>query len=102
MDHHFDRKRQFLDHLELLAPKARAESFMNEAMETGGSYIPARKGDDWASHLVEINLHGITAIGASEEEAIRNWTKNAQRTMPCGAPRNHAEEIANARAAEVA
>lgn len=82
MDHHFDRKRQFLDHLELLGPKARAESFMNEALETGGSYIPPREGDGLASHLAEINLHGFSASGASEEEAQRNWMRMARRAMP--------------------
>jgi hypothetical protein len=82
MDHHFDRAHQFLVHLESLCPTAKAESFVNEANETGGSYIPARAGDNWASHLTEIDLHGISAIGASEEEAIRNWSRNARRAMP--------------------
>lgn len=82
MDHHFDRAHQFLVHLELLCPTAKAEIFMNVANETGGSYIPARSGDSWASHLTEIDLHGISAVGAKEEEAIRNWSKNAHRAMP--------------------
>lgn len=48
MDHHFDRKCQFLDHLELLGHKARAESFMNEVLETGGTMRPECPGlKDW-------------------------------------------------------
>ncbi|MGH1447406.1 MAG: hypothetical protein ACRBBO_15335 [Cognatishimia sp.] len=82
MDHLLSRSRQFLDHLELLGPVARTESFMHEALETGGSYVPARDGDDWASHLAEIDLHGFHASGASEEEAQRNWMRMARREMP--------------------
>ncbi len=83
MDHHFDRKRQFLDHLELLGFAARTDSFINEALETGGSYISPREGDGWASHLTEVNLYGFSASGASEEEAQCNWMRMARRAMPC-------------------
>lgn len=78
----FMRSRQFLDQLDILGPAARVESFTHEALETGGTYLPARHGDDQASHLTEIDLHGIQASGHSELEAQINWIRIARSQMP--------------------
>lgn len=82
MDSLFTRPRQFLDQLEILGPAARVESFTHEALETGGIYLPARKDDNQASHLTEIDLHGIQASGSSELEAQLNWMRIARSQMP--------------------
>lgn len=107
----FDRLPGFLLNLECLDIAGQRDAFMNEVMESGGSYVPPA-GDDWSSHLFEISLHGVVAYGSSEDEAIRNWKKAARAQVPLVEddgfitvhppfpnPRNHAEEIANAQAA---
>lgn len=107
MIHHVepDRLTAFLLTLECLDPAGRTDAFMNEVMECGGTYV-APQPDDRTSHLFEIALHGISGWGASEEEAIRRWTKAARAGAgdipitidpPFPRPRNHGEEIANAR-----
>ncbi|PIE15299.1 MAG: hypothetical protein CSA68_07305 [Rhodobacterales bacterium] len=93
-------------------PEGQKDAFFNEIMESGGSYV-APGGNDRSSHLFEISLHGVVAYGSSEDEAIRNWKKAARAQAPLVEddgfitvhppfpnPRNHAEEIANARAAD--
>lgn len=102
-----ERLHSFLARLISLDPKAQKDAFASEVIETGGTYIaPPKNGG--STHMFEIALHGITAYGACEQEAIRNWHRCAQsgpfRTsfkaanLPFPKPRNHAEEIANARA----
>lgn len=108
-----NRLAQFLSTLDRLSPVALQDAVVNEVIETGGSYCPPppEGSDAWASHLFEIALHGVTATGMSEAEAIRNWRKAAQAICPTSEadgfltvhppfpdPRNHAEEIENARA----
>lgn len=105
-----DRLTAFLLNLECLDMAGRRDAFMNEVIETGGSYVPPADAAQ-SSHFFEIALHGVNAYGASEEEAIRNWTKAAKAVAPLVEddgfitvyppfpnPRNHAEEIANAQA----
>jgi len=107
-----DRLTAFLLNLEVQGPEGRIDAIANEALETGGTYVPRPSGDTWASPFHEINLHDISATGATAEEAIRNWTKAAHRQCngmsslkstvpptPFPTPRNHHEEIANLRAA---
>ncbi len=80
----FERIHAFLLNLECLGPEGQKDAFMNEVMENGGSYVPPA-GDDWASHLFEISLHGVVAYGSSEDEAIRNWKKAARAAAGQGA-----------------
>lgn len=109
MSIYIDHKRiaSFKLNLECLDTKGRVDAVVNEIMETGGTYTPPQPSTS-SSHLYELQLHGIPAMGFSMEEAIRNWLKAAERIMrlntpdpviPFSNPRNHAEEIANARAA---
>lgn len=111
-----DRRATFLRGLDHLSMAGKKDAFMNEVMECGGSYVPPVSAAQPAnpSHLFEIALHDVNAYGATEEEAIRNWMKaaTAQTSQPAPIeaeggiaaqppfpnPRNHAEEIANARA----
>ena len=55
--------------------------FECETIATGGSYIVPNARDTWASHMVELSLHGICARGDDEAEAIRNWTRIARAQM---------------------
>lgn len=98
-----------MDHADQRAAIARA------VIDTGGTWLSpqdcsAAKG---ASHLVEIALFSVVAYGETETAAIRNWIRAARAQIrlieddgfitvhpPFNKPRNHAEEIANARAAE--
>ncbi|QIZ79053.1 hypothetical protein [Thalassovita gelatinovora] len=77
----FDRLRVFLAHLELIDMDAQKDAFMNEGMETGDADLILRA-DTKSSHLIEIRLHGATAFGATEDEAIRNWKKVARQLLP--------------------
>jgi hypothetical protein len=73
----FERATTFLQNLERLGPAGQHDAFINEVIETGGSYIPPAD-DTRSSHLFEISLHGVVAYGASESEAFRNWVKAAR------------------------
>ncbi|UWR17777.1 hypothetical protein [Sulfitobacter pontiacus] len=91
-------------------PDTMKDAFMNEVIENGGAYTEAT-GEK--TGLYEISLHGITACGASEIDAIHYWIAAANKAIanpkgeeveadgfitthpPRGTPRNHAEEIAN-------
>lgn len=75
-------------------------------IDAGGTY-PLQAGQIQGG-VAQIALYGITATGRDEAEAIRNWICAARVSIRprrldsayCGKPRNHAEEIANLRAAE--
>lgn len=109
----FNRVTVFLQHLECLGIAGQRDAFMNEVIETGGTYITPDNGS-CASHLFEISLYNVVAYGGSEAEAIRNWKKTASAQLngggethpqfstrlPFPTPRSHAEEIENARAIE--
>jgi hypothetical protein len=71
-----DRLTAFLDRLQDVDRADRNDAFMNEVMENGGSYVPPA-GTTTSSHLFEISLHNVSAFGATEPEAIRNWIKAA-------------------------
>lgn len=73
-----DRLSSFLRAIALRSPEALKDAFMNEVMESGGSYVEpvAEKG---VSYLYEISLHGVLATGASEEEAVRSWIREAAK-----------------------
>ena len=103
----------FLSNLKSKDAAERRDAFMNEVMETGGNYIAPQPDQTNCTHLYEIQLHGVSAWGFGEDEAIHNWQVAAARCVsdlveddgfvtvhpPFPTPRNHAEEIANARAA---
>ena len=102
----FDRLPAFLNQIVSLDAKKQREAIMNETIEAGGTYVPPR-GE--VSHLFEISLHGIAAYGAGEDEAVKNWIKiaskrvedqSSERVPPFPHPRNHGEEIANAKFAD--
>lgn len=64
------------DSLERADPTTASDIIANAVIEAGGTYIPP---SGTCTHLFEIGLHGITGTGASEPEAIRNWTRLARR-----------------------
>lgn len=99
----------FLQTLKHLDSDGFHDAFVNEVIETGGT-LTGPDADTNCSHMVEIHLHGVIAYGASEPEAMHLWAKTAQAHAdlieddgfitvhpPFPTPRNHAEEIANAR-----
>lgn len=106
----FVRGVSLIDHSD---PDTLKDAFMNEVIENGGAYADATGVE---TCLYEISLHGVIARGASEMDAIHNWITAANAALanpageeveadgfitthpPCGTPRNHAEEIANAMA----
>ena len=114
MTTHFphDRLTSFLLNLECLSISGQIEAFINEVIETDGIYTAPLKGDDTNRHMFEVNLHGIYAFGETETAAITLWKSVARAALdmmvekdgfitvhpPFPKPRNHGEEIANARA----
>ena len=76
-----NRLSRFYEHIIKIGWEDRPDAFFNEVMETGGTYTVPRS-ENWpASHLVEISLHGVSAFGMSEDEAIGNWIKQARRMI---------------------
>jgi len=72
-----DRLTRFLHSLDLHAIEGKKDAFMAEVLECGGTYVQPRRDDEWSSHLYEVSVHGVIAVGATEAEAIRNWIKVA-------------------------
>ena len=78
-----NRLAAFLHNLAFLDADGQRDAFMNEAMEAFGRFA-APAGD--RSHRWELDLHGICADGATEEEAMANWKRLArQNCAPDGA-----------------
>lgn len=67
----------FLMNLDCLSADGQMDAFANEVMETFGRFDPPA-GD--RTHRWELDLHGISADGASEEEAMANWKRLARQT----------------------
>tara|TARA_R110002051_G_scaffold324897_2_gene424430 strand:- start:18 stop:416 length:399 start_codon:yes stop_codon:yes gene_type:complete len=104
----FVRGVSLIDHND---PDTLKDAFMNEVIENSGAYADPTGVE---TCLYEISLHGIIARGASEMDAIHKWITAANATLanpageeveadgfttthpPCGTPRRHEEEIANA------
>lgn len=76
------------------------DCLINEVIETGGTYTSPDPANNTSSHLFEISLHGVCAYGCDDHDALRNWIRAARTTLDAALipnPRNHAEEIHNAR-----
>lgn len=71
-----NRPRAFLLNLECLDATGQHDAFVNEVLETFGRY-DAPSGD--RSHLWEIELHGVTADGETDEAAQANWKRLASK-----------------------
>jgi hypothetical protein len=87
MDAHqiHNRLHGFLETLDRCNCEDQKDAIMNEVMETGGTYVPHSDGaDNWASHLFELNLHGVEAYGHSETDVITNWKPIAARILRGG------------------
>lgn len=69
----------FLQNLDHMSAEGQQDAFINEVIENFGSFTPP-SGD--RSHQWELQLHGITASGANEEEAIANWKRLALKQHP--------------------
>ncbi len=74
-----NRALTFLQNLDRLSATGQQDAFINEALESHGRF-DAPSVD--RSHLWELDLHGIFATGATEEEAIGNWKRLATTAMP--------------------
>lgn len=81
----FDRLRTFLSALQTAGEGELKDRFINEVIETGGTYTKPAD-DGWASHMFEVSLHGVSAYGSDEDEAIRNWMIAAHRQSDGYAP----------------
>ena len=66
-----DRLATFVNSLDGRDTETLKDTFMNEVIETGGEYIPPPQGTP--DSYFEIGLHGVTAIGADEGQAIDRW-----------------------------
>lgn len=77
MDAPHNRLSAFLLNLECLSADGQMDAFVNEVMETFGRFDPPA-GD--RTHRWELYLHGISADGTTEEEAMANWKRLARQT----------------------
>jgi hypothetical protein len=74
-----NRALAFLDGLEHQSATTQHDAFINETLETHGRFDPPT-GD--RTHLWELELHGVSAEGLTEEEAIANWKRLAGYQFP--------------------
>lgn len=77
MDALHSRLPAFLLNLKYLSADGQMDAFVNEVMETFGRLDPPA-GD--RTHRWELDLHGISADGATAEEAMANWKRLAHQT----------------------
>lgn len=73
-----NRALTFLNALDRLSASEQHDAFVNEILENHGHFTPPKHDQ---SHLWELQLHDISALGANEEEAIANWKRLASRSM---------------------
>lgn len=83
MDAPHSRLPSFLLNLECLSAEEQMDAFVNEVMETFGRFDPP-EGD--RTHRWELELHGISADGATEEEVMANWKRLAHQTCKLDGP----------------
>lgn len=76
MDALHHRLPAFLTNLDHLCAEGQLDAFVNEVLETHGRLTPPA-GD--RSHRWDLELHGVCADGATEEEAIANWKRLARQ-----------------------
>ncbi|MCH2096668.1 MAG: hypothetical protein MK160_16400 [Rhodobacteraceae bacterium] len=58
----------------------RLDAFANQVLENDGSYLfPREGGYGLADVAYEINLHGVTVIAWSEDDAVDQWAAAAKR-----------------------
>jgi hypothetical protein len=53
-------------------------------IDHGASMVLPDPASNWASHLAELSLLGITGRGDTLEAAVRDWAKAAGRTLEIG------------------
>jgi len=75
----YNRLAAFLNNLDRLAADDHFDAFVNEIMETSGRFDTA---PDGGVGLWKLRLHGISAHGATEQEAIDNWRREARLACP--------------------
>lgn len=76
MQPHANRLHAFLLNLECLDAHGQQDAFITETLKTFGCFAPP-SGD--RTHRWELELHGICADGATEEEAMANWKRLARQ-----------------------
>lgn len=91
----------FLLNLEIVGHEGQFDAITRAITENGGSLISEDQ-DPRATHKHELTLFKITGRGDTQEEMVRDWQQAARRSLkeekpPFPEPRNHAEEIENAR-----
>ena len=60
----------------------RVDRFMTDILETGGSWHVSGPGEILPGMaLVEVQLHGVRALGREIGQAIANWTAAARRAI---------------------
>jgi hypothetical protein len=69
----------FLMNLGRLAADDHFDAFVNEVMETSGRFDAAL--DNGVAQW-ELHLHGISSRGATTQEAIDSWTREARLVCP--------------------
>lgn len=96
---------RFLAELRCRTQLGRVDAFRAQVEDAGGTFMLPQPGNTMSSHLVEVQLYGISAYGDTAVAAVDNWMRAAARATtlpepdspPFDAPRNHAEEIENLR-----
>lgn len=77
-----DALRLFLDSLAATSdPDERLDLITNAVLETGGSFLVPKPGDNWGPHVIEISLYGICQQGETVDSAVANWTDCATRAV---------------------
>ncbi|MBB5515791.1 hypothetical protein FHS89_001811 [Rubricella aquisinus] len=68
----------FLANLDHLSAPGQFDAICNEVIESCGTFTQPN-GEH--SHLWELHLHDVSAVGGTEEEAIGNWKRLAKRVL---------------------
>lgn len=74
--------RTFLQNIQGLSPTQSADWMQEAITVSGGSYLlPDAPIGKPATHLVEVQLFGVSAFGADRDECARNWCKVARASL---------------------
>ncbi len=83
-----------LNRLAFVGDVRQIDLFRNAVRSCGGAYVMPQAGDRAGTHLVEVGLHGITASGRDEAEAIYNWKRIANRLLDAPEDRRPVADVA--------
>lgn len=86
--------RKLLNQMAHMGEVPQIKTFRKAVTNNGGTYVVPQSGDRTGSHLVEVCLYGVPAMGRDEAEAVVNWQRCARRALDAADPPRPVADVA--------